>query len=96
MTADRATAHLNCTHARTKVARAACRRAARRAAQPTVTYTLIKTPEQVYAAFVKIAAKGCQGTVKSGPRAGQRCGRINLVQDTVVCSGHARAFKIHS
>lgn len=91
---DRATAHVGCTHPRTKVARAACRRARARAAQGIVAYSLVKSPEQVYAAFVKIAAKGCQATVKSGARAGQRCGRTNLVHDHVVCSGHARSFKI--
>ena len=92
---ERATAHVGCTHQRTKVARAACRRARARAAEPQApAYSLVKTPQQVYAAFVKIAAKGCQGTVKSGPRAGQRCGRINLVHDTVLCSGHARSFGV--
>jgi hypothetical protein len=91
VTVDRATSHIGCTHPRTKVARAACRRARARAAQPTIS--LVKDDTQLWAAVQRIARKGCQGTVKSGARAGQRCGRP-VVNETVVCSGHARSFKI--
>lgn len=95
MTADatRLTSHADCTHATTKVARAACRRARARLAAATPVHTIVKSAEQLEAARLRIAAKGCQGTVKSGPRAGHRCSRP-VVQGTVVCSGHARSFKI--
>ena len=91
---DRATSHITCTHPRTKVARAACRRARARAAEPQApAYSLIKTEAQLAEARSKIAAKGCQGEVKSGARKGQRCGRPTA-QGQIVCSGHARSFKI--
>lgn len=97
MTADRATAHLNCTHARTKVARAACRRAARRA---TLLVSLTKTDAQIAAHLLNVAdqraSSRCRSTVKSGKRAGQVCGRpsanVALEQGSHDCHSH---FKVN-